>query len=128
MRSYTNTEKGLRGVEAVDLGEDVEVVQEVFPGSIEELRDAALESMNLEEFPESTGTYRGKSLTWNLFSFDAQIEDLGPFTVSINMAVAEGDSESYFVALVALPEGYEENAEKYDSVFYHTIYAFSPIE
>ena len=29
-------------------------------------------------------------------------------------------------ALVALPDSYGENSAKFDSVFYHTLYAFSP--
>jgi len=128
MRYYTSEEKGISGIEPVDLGEDVQLVQEAFPGSLEELRAAALESIDLQGFPESMGTYQGAALTWDLYSFEAQIADLGPFTVSLDMAIAEGDTVSYFVALVSLPENYEENADKYQSVFYHTLYAFSPIE
>lgn len=128
MRYYTSEEKGFSGIEPVDLGEDVELVQEVFPGSIEELREAALESTDLQELPESTGTYQGTALTWDLYSFEAQIEELGPFPVSLDVAMAEGDSASYFVGLVSLPENNEENADKYQSVFYHTIYALSPLE
>jgi hypothetical protein len=128
MQSYINEEKGISGVEPVGLGEDVELIQEVFPGSIEELRVAALESMDIDEFPESTGTYQGKSLSWTLYSFEAQINDLGPFNVSLNLAVAEGETNSYFVGLLTLPEKYEENAEKFESTFYHTLYALTPID
>ncbi len=128
MRYYISEEKGLRGIEPIDLGEDVQLVQEVFPGSIKELREAALESIDIEELPESIGTYQGAALTWELYSFDAQIKELGPFTVSLDVAMAEDDSASYFVGLVTLPEKYEENADKFQAVFYHTLYAFSPIE
>ena len=128
MRNYTDEEKGLSGIKPVDFGDVVVLVQEVFPGSIEELREAALDSIDLEELPESIGTYRGAALSWDLYSFEAQIQELGPSTVSLNVAMAEGDSVSYFVGFVSLPENYEENAEKYQSVFYHSIYAFSPIE
>lgn len=128
MRSYTNEEKGLTGVEPVDLGEEVELVQEVYPGPIEELMEIAMDSTNLNELPESIGKFRGKSLSWDLYSFETQIEDLGPFTVLVMVAFAEGDSQSYLVGLVTLPESYQENAEKYDSVFYHTLYALSPVD
>jgi hypothetical protein len=110
------------------LGDNVELVQEVFPGSLEELATAALDSIDLEEFPESIGTSRGPTLSWELYSFDAQIKELGTFPVSLDLAMAEGDSASYFVGLVTLPEEYDYNPNKYQSVFYHTIYAFSPIE
>jgi hypothetical protein len=44
------------------------------------------------------------------------------------MALAGGESQGYFVALVALPEEYEEFPEKYSSVFLHTIYSLSPLD
>jgi hypothetical protein len=128
MRYYTSQEKGINGIEPFDLGDDVQLVQEAFPGSLEELRVAVLESTDLQEFPESTGTYQGAALTWDLYSFEAQITELGSFTVSLDVAIAESDTASYFVGLLSLPENYEENADKYQSVFYHTLYAFSPIE
>lgn len=128
MNYYTNQEKGISGLQPLELGENVEIIQEVFPGSIQELREAALEQMNIEEFPESIGKYHGRALSWDLYSFEAQIRELGPFDLAVNLAVAEGDSVSYFVALVALPEDYEANTEKYEAVFYHTLYAFSPAE
>jgi hypothetical protein len=46
----------------------------------------------------------------------------------VNIAMAESESASYFVDLITLPENYQENAEKHQSVFYHTIYALSPGE
>lgn len=128
MNYFTDQENGISGLHPLELGETVEVVQEVFPGSIRELEEAALEQMNIVEFPESFGKYHGRALSWNLYSFEAQIQEVGPFDLAINMAVAEGDSTSYFVALVALPEDYETNTEKYEAVFYHTLYAFSPLE
>lgn len=128
VRYYTNEEKGISGVEPIDLGEEATIVQEFFPGSVEELGEAALESMDIEEFPESIGTYQGRSLTWSLYSFEAQIYDVGPFNVSVDMAVAESGANSYFVGLVVLPESYEENKEKYQATFFHTLYAFSPLE
>ena len=128
MRYNTNEEKGSSGIEPVDLGDDVELVQEVFPGSLDKLTAAVLDPIDLEELPESIGTYRGAALNWDLYSFEAQIKELAPITVSVNMAMAEGDSASYFVGLVSLPENNEENADKYQSVFYYTLYALAPIE
>lgn len=128
MRYYKSEERGFSGLEPIDLGEQAQLVQDVFPGSIEELREAALESIGIEELPESIGTYQGAALTWELYSFEAQIKELGPFTVSLDLAMAEDDTESYFVGLVSLPEKYEEDTDKYQAVFYHAIYSFSPIK
>ena len=80
------------------------------------------------DVPPSTGSYQGLALSWNLYSFDSEIPELGPFIVHLDMALAEGDTQSYFVALVALPEEYEKYPEKYRSVFLHSIYALSPLE
>ncbi len=128
MRYATNQENGVSGVEPVDLGEEVELVQEVFPGSLDELKATILESTNSKELPATTGIYRGSDLTWELYIGETQIPELGPFTVTLLMGIAADDTASYFVGLVTLPEKYEENADKFQSVFYHTLYAFSPIE
>ena len=128
MNYITHQEKGVTGVEPVDLGEDVEMVQEVFPGSLEELKATILESTNSEELPAPSGTYRGSSLTWELYMGETQIPELGPFTVTLLMGIATDDAGSYYVVLVTLPERYEEDADKFQSVFYQTLYAFSPIE
>jgi hypothetical protein len=128
MNYYTDQEKGIRGLQPLELGENVDVVQEVFPGSIEELQEEVLKQINIEQFPASIGKYHGKALSWDLYSFEGQLQDVGPFDVAVNLAVAEGDSVSYFVVMLALPEDYGANTEKYESVFYHSLYAFSPLE
>lgn len=38
-----------------------------------------------------------------MYSFEPQIKELGPFTVTVNIAMAEGGSASYFVGLITLP-------------------------
>ena len=128
MRYYTNEEKGLSGVEPVDLGDNAQLVQEAFPGSRAEMVAATMESTTRDEFPESAGSYQGAALSWDLYSFYTEIPELGPFAVHVDMALAGGDSQGYFVALVALPEDYQEFSEKYRSVFLHTIYSLSPYE
>ena len=104
------------------------MVQESFVGSRAEMEAAILESTNLEEFPESTGSYQGANLTWDLYSFETEIPELGPFEVQIDMALSGDESKGYFVALVVLPEEHENNPEKYNSVFLHSIYTLSPID
>lgn len=128
MRNYTNEEKGVSGVEPVDLGDKAELIQEAFPGSRAEMVAATMESTILDELPESEGSYQGAALSWDLYSFETEIPELGPFAVHVDMALAGGESQGYFVALVALPEEYEQFSEKYSSVFLHTIYSLSPLD
>lgn len=128
MRYFSSEERGFSGVEPVDLGDNAQLVQEAFPGSREEMVAVTMETTTLDEFPDSTGSYQGAALSWDLYSFDTEIPELGPFTVHLNMALAGGDSQGYFVALVTLPEENEEFPEKYRSVFLHTIYSLSPNE
>ena len=128
MRYYTNEEKGLSGIEPVDMGDNAELVQEAFPGSRAEMVSATMESTSLEEFPESIGSYQGAALSWDLYSFDTEIPEVGAFTVHVDMALAGGETQGYFVALITLPEESEQFPEKYRSVFLHTIYSLSPLE
>ena len=128
MRYYTNEEKGLSGVEPVDLGDNAELVQEAFPGSRAEMVAATMESTTLDEFPESTGSYQGAALSWDLYSFNTEIPELGPFPVHVDMALAGGETQGYFVALITLPEEYAEFPEKYRSVLLHSIYSLSPLD
>ena len=81
MRYYTNEEKGFSGIEPFELGDYVELIQEVFLGSLEELTAVVLESIDLEDLPESIGTYRGAALSWDLYSSESQIKELGPMTI-----------------------------------------------
>jgi hypothetical protein len=128
MRYYTDEEKGIRGLEPLNWGENAVIIQESFPGNYDELTQALFDETSLEEYPQSTGTYKGAELTWKLYSFETQIQDLGQETVRVELAIAEGNAKFYFVALVALPEEYSSNEDKFWSVYLHTIYALSPYE
>jgi hypothetical protein len=128
MRYYVNEDSGIRGVQPLDLGENAEIIQDSFPGTLDELQLTVMEQTNLDSFPEAIDSYKGANFNWDLYSFDAQIEEAGPQPIKVDFALTEGESRLYFVALLALPEEYEQNAEKYRSVFLHTIYALSPLE
>jgi hypothetical protein len=128
MRNYINEESSIRGVQPLDMGENAEIIQDSFPGTLDELLLIVMEQTNLDSFPEAIGSYKGGNFKWDLYSFDAQIEDAGPQPLKVDFALAEGESRFYFVALVAIPEDYEQNAEKYRTVFLHTIYALSPLD
>lgn len=128
MRNYTDKEKGLRGLEPLDWGENAVIIQESFPGTVDELSQALFDETSLEEYPQSTGTYKGAALTWDLYSFETQIQDLGLETVRVELAIAEGDANFYFVAMVTLPEEYTKHEDKFRSVYLHTLYALTPYE
>jgi hypothetical protein len=127
LRYTTDQDKGIQGVEPVDLGEEIVLAQEVFPGDLEALKTATLETIDLQELPPAIGTYRGAQLTWELNRFEAEIADVGPFPVTVNLGLAAGESASYFVGLVSLPETYASDTAKIDTIFYHMLYAFTPL-
>jgi hypothetical protein len=127
MRYATYEEKGLASIEAVDLGEEVEVVQEVFDGSLDGMKAEILKSITSDDLPSPSGAYKGADFTWEYYILETQIPDLGPFDITLMLGFTTDDIKSYFVALVTLPEIYKENEQKYQSVFLHTMYAFSPI-
>jgi len=128
MRYTTNQDKGIIGVEPVDLGDDVKLVQEVFPGTLEELKIETQKTISSGELPAPAGIFQGPDLTWELYTGETEIPDVGPFTVTLLLGIAADDKASYFVGLVTLPDSYKEHADKFQSVFYHTLYAYSPIE
>ena len=126
MNYVTNEETGVSGVEPVNLGEDVLIIQDAFPGTLEALIAEIKKDIASGELPEATGTYQRSGLIWQVYKGETQITDIGPINVLLLMGLASDDEASYFVALVALPDSYGENSAKFDSVFYHTLYAFSP--
>ena len=92
MRYAANQEKGFSGVEPFELGEDVVVVQDIYPGTIDELKAEILRSTVAEELPESIGTYQGSDLTWELHVGETRIPELGSSTVSILLGLASDES------------------------------------
>jgi hypothetical protein len=127
MRYVTDKDKGLAGIEAVDLGEEVEVVQEVFDGSLDVMKAEILKSITSGDLSSPNGTYEGADFTWDYYILETQIPDLGPFDVTLLLGLTTDNVKSYFAALVTLPDSYQENTQKYQSIFLHTLYAFSPI-
>ncbi|UCC62807.1 MAG: hypothetical protein JSV36_18990 [Anaerolineae bacterium] len=104
------------------------IVQQSLPGTRIELVALLLDQVGLEQLPESTGSYKGVAFTWDLYTFETQIKDAGPETFRVDSALAEGDSASYVVALVTLPDVYDANAALYETAFTHVAYALAPLE
>jgi hypothetical protein len=129
MANYVNEEAGIRGV-APQAGWPEEAVlgQESMPGTLEDVAALLMEQTSLTELPALTGHYKGAALTWDLYTFETQIEEVGPMTLRVDLALAEDDSRSYIVALVTLPEAYDANPALFDTVFSHALHALTPLE
>jgi hypothetical protein len=106
----------------------VVLVQQAAPVPLNELIDLVLASTTLELLPEPTGSYKGAAFTWDLYAVETQLKDVGSMTVRLDLALAEGDSASYLIAMVTLPEDYEVNTALLETVFTHALYSLTPLE
>lgn len=109
----------------------VVLVQSAVPGTMDDLVAIVLDQTDFSELPELAGRYRGKAFTWDLYTGETRLTDAGGAadeTVHLDLALAEGDSAAYIVALVALPEAYNAKPVLYDTIFTHAVYALAPLE
>jgi hypothetical protein len=104
------------------------LVQSAVPGSLDDVVPVLLQQTGLSALPEPSGTTRGKAFVWNLYTFEASLQEAGPLPVRIDLALAEGDTRAYLVALVTLPGVHEAHAPLFDTVFAHAVYALEPLE
>jgi hypothetical protein len=104
------------------------MVQQAYPGPLEELVDLLLPQLSVEQLPEPVGGYKGRAFDWDLYSLVARIEDSGFDVLRVELALAEEGARSYIVALVTLPEAYEGHPELYDTIFTHAVYGLMPWE
>lgn len=130
---YWDEGQGIQGVHPLDgWSEDTMLVQAALPtdteGALAELRAQT----GLSDLPASTGTLKGKALTWALYSFVGPLKDADVDTAHYQLAVAGTDdgtsAPTYVVVLLSLPEEYEAGPEFYDSVFSHVVYSLEPME
>jgi hypothetical protein len=144
MMPFVSDDLGIRGVAPIGWGQvepgrfvrsgaeriedHMELHQKAVPLTLDELNTLLLEQISLEELPESTGTYDGAALTWDLLTLDTQIDGTGEFTFRLKLALAASESESYFVAVLALPDTYDTNAPMLDAIFTHSLDAFTPVD
>jgi hypothetical protein len=128
MRPFFNDEASVRGVEPVEGWSDhATLVHDLLLGTTEDLEALVLERTSWTEMPEPSGTYRGRTLTWQLYSGLGQVLDAGTDVLQLEIGLAEHESRSYVVALLADPEDYEAHGKMYRSVFTHAMYAFEPM-
>jgi len=129
MAPFTSDELGVRGLTPQNWTDKAALVQQAVPLKRDEAVPLILAQTNLAQLPESSGRYTGSALTWDLYTFDAKINDSGTDeTLRVNLALAEQDSTTYFVAVAALPGDHEVNEQMLQTVFTHAMYALVPME
>ena len=125
--------QGIQGVQPLEgWSEETRLVQIALPASSQEALAQILAETDLSTLPESTGTYKGKAFTWDLYTFESRLEGAPVDSVHFDLAVAETESATppgtYIVMLLSLPDNYRANPAFYDSVFTHVVYALEPME
>ena len=126
---FWNEEMGIQGVEPLqNWAEQAELVQLSVPGDMDDLVAIVQEQTSITQLPEPLGTYTGKALTWSLWSAETQVKDAGSGNWHVELALAEGESTAYLVALVVQPDEYDAKPRLYDTVFGHALYSLQPLE
>jgi hypothetical protein len=127
---FWDEEQGIQGVQPLEgwSEEAAELVQNAIPGSRQDVVALILAQTDLSAFPESTGRFRGKAFTWDLYTFESHLEEVPVDALHFNLAVAESGSTTYIVALLTLPDAYDANPALYDTVLTHALYALEPME
>ena len=126
---FWDEEQGIQGVQPMEgWSEEALLRQIAITSSPEEARALFLEQTDISALPESTGQYGGKAFTWDLYRFESSLEEVPDAILHFDLAVAERDSITYVVGLIALPDTYDANWAMYEAVFTHAMYAFEPME
>ena len=128
MVPFVDPEAGIRGVQPVDGWTDQgELVLSSLPGKMDDAIDVVLGRIALDVLPAPRGTGKGTAFTWDLYTFETQVEGAGKETFRIDLALAEDESAAYFVVLIVRPDAYDDSPALYDAVFEHATYALAPL-
>ena len=130
---FWDEEQGIQGVQPLDSwAEETRLIQAALPAGSQDALAQLLAETDLTALPASTGTFKGKTLTWDLYTFDSRLEGAPVDSVHFDLAVAKADTgtspATYIVMLLSLPDSYWANPALYDSVFTHVVYALEPME
>lgn len=104
------------------------IIQQAYPGPLDELEALVLEQISLERLPAPAGSYEGRAFEWDLYTLEARVKEVGPEPMRLELALAEESSMSYLVALVTLPEAHDAHPELLDTIFTHAVYGLVPWE
>ena len=126
---FWDKDQRIQGVQPMEgWSEEALLRQVAITSSPKEARALILAQTNLSTLPDSTGRYRGKAFTWDLYRFESSLDEVPDAILHFDLAVAKRDSTTYVVALIALTDAYGANRAMYDTVFTHAMYAFKPME
>jgi hypothetical protein len=126
---FWDEEQGIQGVQPMEgWSEEATLRQVAVPFSSEEAIALLLKETDLSALPEATGRFKGMAFTWTLYEFESHLEELPVGILHFDMAVAESESTTYVIGLLALPDAYETNRTMYDTIYTHALYAFEPME
>ncbi len=129
MEAFVNEESHIRGL--LPQAGWSEAAQLQAGSAPMDMNEAAAELMkqmpDLHELPGQAGSYRGRAFNWQVHSFEGHLQGLNPL-VRLDVAMAEGDSLSYFVVLGVLSEAYQAQPSLYDTAFRRAVYALEPLK
>lgn len=127
---FWDEEQGIQGVQPLEgwSEEAAELVQGAIPGSRQDVVALLLAQTDLSTLPESTGRFKGKAFTWDLYTFETHLAETPVDIVHLDLAVAESGSTTYVVVLAALPDASSANPALCHTVFTHALYALEPME
>jgi hypothetical protein len=125
-------EAGMRGLWPAALPDGVHFVAVSLPMTPRELEDLALANSNLHVFPELVGVYEGDWFRWDLYSYYARMNDLGPQLMRVELALTTSEEGSEpvtrYIGLVTPPEIYDAHAAELEAMFLHALDAAAPLE
>lgn len=126
---FWDAEMGIQGVApSQGWSDQAQLVQGSVPGGMDDVISTVVEQTGLAGLPEPMDHHVGRAFTWDLWTTETQVKAVGPQTLHLDLALAEGSSAAYFVALVVIPEAYRANPALYETVFAHALYALEPLE
>jgi hypothetical protein len=132
MVPWVDEEAGMRGLWPAELPEGAHFVAVSLPMTTEELGELAIANSNLYVFPEPAGVYEGDWFQWNLFSYYARLNDLGPEMMRVELGLTStdegGEPATRYIGLVALPDVYDAYTSEFEAMFLHALDAAAPLE
>ena len=132
MVPQTDEELGIRGLWPAELPEGAHFVAVSLPVPLDEFVELALEDTTLVAFPESVGSYQGDTFSWDLYSFYARLDDLGPEMLRVDLGLTtvdnSGEPVTYYAGLVALPGVYDANEARFQAVLLYALDAMAPLD
>lgn len=136
LEPFTNEAMGISGVVPEDWNEaapgvyargdmttdQTSIIQQAAPGmTAEQLTAALLSQLDIEELPESVGSYESAAFTWDLYTIEVEAPGV---TIMVDVALAETEVATYLILLQAMPDEYDV---LHDAIFIPAIDALTPL-